>query len=152
MITGRIYSCTFSGVSVSAAQDLFEINAPSDAVVVIMEVHISQDASETSEQLPFQIHMASTSGSGGSTVTARPLQKGYAAYGGTIEANNTTRGTAGNVLRRRSENVLNGVHWLLTPEEFVYISPSDRAMIGLETAPAAALTMSGECIIVEVGG
>lgn len=149
----RVYSAVFAGVSVSVAQDLLEINAPSTGVVRILEVHISDDTSETSEQLPFQMHRASTSGSGGTAPTARPLDDGYGAFGGTVEVNNTTRGTAGNILRRRSENMLNGLHWIFADEkERPVISPSGRLIVGLETAPAAARTMSGEIVFEVIGG
>jgi hypothetical protein len=36
-----MYSATFEEVSVSAAQDLFEINAPSDAIVVMHSLVLS---------------------------------------------------------------------------------------------------------------
>ena len=93
---GRMYSATFEEVSVTAAQDLFELNAPSDAVVVVHGVTVSQssDAGDSaSEQLNVLIHRGSTSGSGGSTPTARPMEAGDAAFGGTVEANNTSQST-----------------------------------------------------------
>jgi hypothetical protein len=139
-------------ISVSVAQDLFEINAPSDLVVVLLEVHITQDASETSEQLPFQVHNASGTGSGGASVTPTPLHKGDAASTAVVERNNTTRSTEGTIFLRQSENILNGLHLVFTPESWIYISPSTHIVVGLEAAPGAALTMSGYCVIGEIGG
>ena len=148
---GRMYSVPFSGITVSAAQDLIRVSAPSTAVVVVHSVSITQDTDETSQQLPFQIHRASTDGSGGSAVTPTPLLVGDPAFAGTAARNNTTRATAGVVIRRRSENLLNGVHWVFTPEERIVIPPSGRVVVGLETAPAAGLPFSGEMIIEEIG-
>jgi hypothetical protein len=154
---GRMYSAVFEGVSVSAAQDLFEITAPSTATVVIHSVSITQDASETSEQLPATIKRvpSPTSGSGGASVTPRKLGgPGDAAAASTVERNNTTRATSGGTietLRRRAENVLNGWHWLFTPEERIVVPPSGMVVVGLEQAPAAALTVSGELVFEELG-
>lgn len=148
---GRMYSATMQGVAVAAAQDLLEISAPADAIVVLHEVAISQDASETSEQLPFQIHTISGSGSGGSSVTAVPMEQGGPAFGGTVERNNTSRAGAYQVLYRKSENILNGFHYLPTPEGRPAIKPSESLVIGLESAPSASLTMSVTAIFEEVG-
>lgn len=154
---GRMYSAVFSGVSVSAAQDLFELSAPSSAVVVVHGVSVTQDASETSEQLPFTIKRipSPTSGSGGAAVTPRELGGvGDAAAASTVEANNTSRATSGGTIetmRRRGENILSGVHWLFTPEERIVVPPSGMIVVGLEAAPGAALTMSGELIFEEIG-
>ena len=149
---GRVYSAVFEGVSVSVAQDLFELNAPADAAVRLLAVHITQDTSETSEQLPFTIKRVATSGSIGSIPTARPMQVGDPAFGGTVEANNTTRGGTPTTIRRRSENVLAGVHWIFPLGQEIYLSPSGILVVGLETAPGAALTMSGEIVFEEIGG
>src|SRR3990167_685774 len=41
---GRMYSATFDQVAVTAAQDLFEINAPADAAVIVHGFEISQSS------------------------------------------------------------------------------------------------------------
>ena len=76
---GRMYSATFELVAATAAQDLFEINAPADASVVVHGVWLSQSSDvgdAASEMLNILIHRGSTSGSGGSTPTAAPLSLG----------------------------------------------------------------------------
>lgn len=152
---GRMYSATFEEVAVTAAQDLFEINAPSDAVVVVHAVHVSQssDAGDAqSEQLNVLIHRGSTSGSGGSTPTAAPLSLGDPAFGGTVEANNTSQSTEGTQLHSETFNVMAGLSIIWTPETRPVISPSGRLIIELQTAPADSLTMSGTVYFEEVGG
>ena len=152
---GRFYSVTFEEVAVTAAQDLFEIVAASDSVVVIHSVSVSQssDAGDAaSEMLNLLYHRGSTSGSSGTTPTPAPLNLGDAAFGGTTEVNNTTQGTPGTKLRAECWNVLAGYIWQPTPEERIYISPSGRVIIELQTAPSDSLTMSGTIIIEELGG
>lgn len=152
---GRMYSATFEEVAVTAVQDLFEINAPADAVVVLHGLIISQssDAGDSeSEQLNVLIHLGSTTGSGGTTPTARPMELGDAAFGGTVEANNTTQSTEGTFIHAESFNVMAGLQIWWTPETRPVVSPSDRIIIELQTAPADSLTMSGTVYFEEIGG
>lgn len=149
---GRMYSAVFEEVAVTVVQDLFEIVAPADAVVIVHSFEISQSSDTDSEQLNLLFHRGSTSGSGGSTPTARPLEVGTAAFGGTVEANNTTQSTEGVHLHTASFNVLNGYIWMPTPEARIVLSPSGRLNIELQTAPADSLTMSGVVVFEEIGG
>ena len=149
---GRMYSAVFEEVAVAAAEDLFEINAAADSVVVIHGFEISQSSDTDSEQLNLLVHRGTTSGSVGAAPTARPLEMGDAAFGGTVETNNTTQGTEGTHLHSASFNVLNGYIWIPTPECRPVISPSGRIIIELQTAPADALTMSGTVYFEEIGG
>ena len=153
----RVYTATFSGVSVAAAQDLFELTVGAAVAAKLLEVHITQDASEVSEQLPVTIKFIPatvTSGTGGASVTPRRTSRGDAAATCTVERNNTTRATSSGTIeeiRRLSENVLNGWHWVFTPETALELPPSGVVVVGLETAPGAALTMSGEIVFGEIG-
>lgn len=155
---GRMFSAVFEGVTVSAAQDFFEITAPSTAVVRIHEIHITQDDNETSQQLPVRILRVPatvTSGSGGSSPTPRKLAgAGGAAAAATVEANNTTVATTSGTLetlRRQGDNVLNGWHWVFTPETRIDIPPGGTVVVRLVTAPASGIPMSGELIFEEIG-
>ena len=152
---GRMYSAVFEEIAVTAVQDLFEINAPSDAIVVLhgLEIAQSSDAGDSEdEQLALLIHRGSTSGSGGSAPTARPMELGDAAFGGTVEANNTTQSTEGTHLHATAFNVRAGYFKEWTPETRIVISPSGRLIIELQTAPADSLTMSGTIYFEEIGG
>lgn len=149
---GRMYSATFEEVAVSAVQDLFEINAPSDAIVVVHGFEISQSSDTDSEQLNLLVHRGSTSGSGGSTPTVVPLAVGDTGAGVTVEANNTSQSTEGAFIHSAAFNVLNGYLWMPTPETRPVISPSGRLIIELQTAPGDELTMSGTVYLEEIGG
>ncbi len=155
---GRMYRATFSKVAVTAAQDLFEVVAPSDAAVIIHGFNFGQssDVGDAAEEL-LNIAVKSgqtTSGSGGSTPTPVPNSLGDAAFGGTVEANNTTKASAGTIVTHdvREMNVRVGIDVIYAPEDRKVISPGTRATIELIDAPADSLTMSGALILEEVGG
>ncbi len=152
---GRMYTASFEEVAVTAAQDLFQILAPADSVVILHAVYVSQssDAGDSeSEQLNVLIHRGSTNGSGGSTPTPTPLHLGDAAAGTVVEVNNTTPGTEGTFIHAESFNVMAGMQYIPTPEMRPVISPSDLFHIELQSTPADSLTMSGTIYFEELGG
>ena len=157
---GRMYTAPLDAVSVAAVCELWFIAAPTDAVVVIHEVVITQDTSETSEQLPIRIFRTTTDQSAkGTGITPAPLQPGDAAFGGVVRSNILTAETFAaetTMLECQSQNVINGWHFLPTPETRIYLSPTagvaSRLCIKLDVAPAAALPISGYVILEEIGG
>lgn len=158
MTIGRVYSAVFNDVTVTVAQDFFELNAPADAVVELLEVHISQqleigDAME--EMLNILIKTgAATSGSGGTTPTAVPRMLGDAAFGGTVEANNTTKASTGTIVTHAARwwNVRVPFDLIFTPETTIILSPSARLTVELVGAPADTMDITGEIIFKEIGG
>lgn len=152
---GRIYAAVFEEVAVTAIQDLFEILAPSDAAVVIHSVTITQssDAGDAqAEMLPILIHRGTATGTGGTTVTPSPLQTGDSAYGGVVEANNTTQSVEGTFLHAEAFNVQIGFYYLPPPEDRPVISPSAFFIVELQAAPDDSLTMNGTVVFEEIGG
>lgn len=160
---GRLYTATFKDIAVTAAQDLMEILAPSDAVVIIHDWTLSQktevkDAEE--EMLVLTTNRgvgAVTSGSGGGTITSQPIHDGDAAFGGTIERNNTTQMAAGSGtletdLEVHCWNVRMPYQKIYTPETRPVISPGNRWTLELETTPADSITMSLTVTLEELGG
>lgn len=159
---GRMYTAQFSGVSVTTLQDLFEVLAPADAVVVVHNWTVFQtsdvgDAQEEILRLETTRGVGTvTSGSGGSTPTVQPVEDGDAAFGGTVEANNTTRMAVGSgtleTLAQYGWNVRVPYDKIYTPEERPRISPGNRWTLALPAAPADALTVSGTITLEEIGG
>jgi hypothetical protein len=150
---GREYRAVFEEVAVTAAQDLFEVVAPADATVLIHSVSITQstDAGDAeAEQLPILIHRGTATGSGGSTVTPSPSSKGDAAFGGTVEANNTTQSAEGTFLHAEGFNIQIGFYW--EPKKPIEVSPSDLFIVELQAAPTDSLTMNGTVVFEEIGG
>lgn len=155
---GRIYTAQFNAVAVTAQQDFFEINAPSDAVVVIHEFGISQTSEVGDAQEEFLSLLLksgqTTSGSGGSAPTAIPRELGDAAFGGTVEANNTTKASTGTIVTHYADtmNVRAGFVKVFTPETRPVLSPSRRGTIELATTPGDSITMNGYVVLEEIGG
>lgn len=143
---GRIYTASVESVAVSAAQDVFELVAPSTSTVILHGVVIGQssDAGDAqAELLPVAIMRGhTTSGSGGSTPTARPLNPNGASASSTIEANNTTVATTSGVtVYADTFNVQVGWPYIPIPENRIVLAPSQRLVVRIP-APADALTLS----------
>ena len=79
------------------------------------------------------------------------MQVGDAAFGGTVEANNTTQGTEGTFIHAESFNVMAGFQYIPTPEMRPVISPSGRLIVELQAAPTDSLTMDGVVYFEEIG-
>lgn len=152
-----MYSCVIDGVSVSAAQDLFELKAAAAVPIIIHRIEIGQDTDETSQEAVIKLTRTSgapTSGSGGSSGTAVKLGGiGDGATQTTIEINNTTPISGGTAVRcgRRAFNWLNGFVFAPTPEERILVAGGEYFTVNLVTAPSAALTVSGEIVWEELG-
>ena len=158
---GRLHIAQFNEVAVTAAQDLFEIAAPATGIVKIHSWSILQntDVGDAQDEI-LRIETVRgdgtvTSGSGGSTVTAQPLDNGDTAPGSTVEANNTTRMVVGtgvlDTLEQFGWNVRVGLEKIYTPETMPVVSPSDRWTLALDDTPADSITMSGHVIFEEIG-
>ena len=158
---GRMYVAQVNGVAVSALQDLWEVVAPADSAVVIhgwtlLQTSDTSDAAEEILRLETVRGAGSTSGSGGSTPTPAPISVGDAAFGGTVEANNTTRQTAGGgsvtTIEQYGWNVRIPWTHIYTPETRPVVSPSQRWTLGLPAAPADEITLSASITFEEIGG
>jgi hypothetical protein len=138
----------------TAAQDLLEGLAPSDAALRLHAVRIDQGSDTDSEQITATLSTvtgAPTSGSGGGTAVAAPTVPGSPAAGGTYERNNTTQLTGGTAVAFPpwSFNVLNGMYETLDPP--VEVAPSTRFVLALATV-ADALSLQAAILVEEVGG
>jgi hypothetical protein len=159
LIVGRFYSVPFSAVAVSAAQDLFEVQAATGKPFVLHEVIVAQASDygdSQAEGLSVLIKRATgsyTSGSGGSTVTPAKHLTNDAAAGPTAELNNTSQASAGSgaltTIRTEAFNVQAGWQYLPTPEERLLFLASEAVIVSI-TAPADAVTMSGTLVFEEL--
>jgi hypothetical protein len=156
---GRFYSVPFSAVSVSAAQDLFEVLASAGKPFFLHEVVIAQSSDygdSAAEGLSILIKRATgsyTSGSGGSTVTPAKHLTNDAAAGPTAEINNTTQASAGSgaltTIRTDAFNVQAGYQFLPTPELRPFFLATEACVVSI-TAPSDAMTMSGTLVFEEM--
>ena len=168
-----VFTASFSGVAVSAAQDLFEIVAPADSRIRLLEIDIGQYSDfgdAQAEIVAISVHRGHTvSGSGGTSITAGATDSAYGlininpygrASGATVEVNNTTVATTtGELLWATGWHIQAGFLW--RPDEsaprglppfrrHILIKPSQRLVIRI-TAPADALTTNGSILFEEIG-
>lgn len=152
----RFYSITFENVSVSAAQDLFEISPADDKPCTIHAIELSQisdvgDAAE--EMLRLEIVRGYASGSGGSAFTPVALNPNDPASSFSAEINNTTIGAAGSpvVVYAAAFNIRSGWLYVPTPECRPIVTQAQTTLqVRLMAAPADAVTMSGTMIVEEM--
>ncbi len=166
-----VFSAAFSAVAISVAQDLFEIVAPANSRVRLLEIDIGQYsdiggatadlAAAEQEILSLTVHRGHTvSGSGGSAVTPANVNPYGRAAGATVEANNTTVAiTSGVLIWATTWHVQAGFIW--RPQEQaprgldpfrrnILIKPSQRLVIRI-TAPGDELTTNGSILFEEIG-
>jgi hypothetical protein len=148
---GRIYAVTFENVSVTAAQDFFELQPVANKPVSLIGLLLSQssDLGDAQEEiLRIQIIRGhATTGSGGTTPTAQPVNNSSdTAYGGVAEVNNTTIASAGTGVSLFSHcfNIRAGLEHYFPPECRPGASTANvTIVVRLMAAPADALSMNG---------
>jgi hypothetical protein len=160
-MASRFYTAAFKAVAVTAQQDFFQITPAANQTVIVHRWMLTQstevgDAQEEMLMLTTNRGVgATTTGSGGSTLTAQPVSDGDGVYGGVVLANNTTKMVAGS----GSLEELEAFAWneripfdmVYTPEFRPQILGSARWTLELETTPADSVTISG-CVWFEVLG
>lgn len=155
---GRVYTVSFAAVSLSAAQDLFEITPADDKPVEIIGLFLSQtgvadvgDAAE--EMLRLEIIRGFTaSGSGGSSPTPAPVKRIDAAAGFAAEVNNTTLANTGTgvIIHEDAFNVRAGyANWWPEGTEPDASQANTTIVVRLVAAPADAITVSGTLYVRE---
>lgn len=151
---GRVYTVSFTDVSVSAAQDLVEILVPSGGVIEILRVEIGQKSDygdSASEGLSWRLVRATgSSGSGGSSATPAKHSDGDASSTCTCEVNNTSLATTRTTIIPRAFNVQAGDIWVPTPKEVIRVKAGHFFCVELIGAPADALTTSGSVTFEEL--
>lgn len=154
---GKLYVVTFAAVSVSAAQDLFEVTATSTRPLYIhgFELAQSSDFGDSAEEgLSISVLRGYTvSGSGGSAATPVPLETNQGAANFAAEVNNTTVANTGSPVTLHAtawNERMTPSQWIYTPETRPYVSISERLVVRT-TAPGDAITMSGTLWVEEVG-
>lgn len=154
----RMYSVVFGAVSVSAAQDFFEITPADDKPIKIRGLVLGQtgnsDVGDAAEEcLRFSIIRGFTaSGSGGSAPTPGVLDGIDTAAGFTAEVNNTTVANTGTsvILHEDSFNVRAGYLNWWPPDCCPRASQANATIVvRLNSAPADAITLSGTLYVEE---
>jgi hypothetical protein len=154
----RAYSVVFSGVSVTAAQDLFQIIGAAGKTLKVKRIALS-DVDTTLPagqmlQLRARFLPATVSnGSGGSSPTPQPMDPGDAAASFTAKANNTSKATTSGtavVLYAGGCHLFSGLDYSFTKEPI--IGPSEAFVFELLSTVSATCIMSGQVDVEEIGG
>lgn len=141
-----MYSVPLENLSVTndSDQDIFELIAPSDAVVRLHHFEL-YSAVTTDERVRLRLARRSTTGSGGSAATEVALDGVSEASGGGVAVSTlvTTPGTVGDVLLAWYWSQLSPFVYLPTPECRIVVPPSGRLALNLLTAVASTRNWSG---------
>lgn len=152
----RTYAVSFNAVSVSAAQDLFEITPADDKPVRLLGLVVGQysDVGDSnSENLGISVIRGYTaSGSGGTTPTPVPLDSVDTAAGFTADMNNTTVANTGTALTLHSDvwNTQAGYAYFWPEGMQPQASQANTTIVVRITAPADAITANGTLYVQEV--
>lgn len=152
----RVYSVEFANVAVSAVQDLLTVFTGAGKAVKLHSLVIGQITGATVANLQVSLKRLPatvTAGSGGTTPIPQPANPGDAAPTVTAAANNTTRSTTSGTaatLVADVFNTINGYLWMPPPEDRPVIGLASAAVVSLDSAPSAAMTMSGTLVFEEL--
>lgn len=156
MAEGRIYTVVISGTaSPAAAFDFFECVPATAKPIRLRRIRIAQSSEPTSEEEMLAITILrghTSSGSGGSTPTGRPLNSTDAALGFTPETMNTTQATGGTPVTLFEDvwNTRVGFDIPFAPEEAPEAVNGERIVVA-SSAPADAVTIRGTLWVEELG-
>lgn len=150
-----VYYVQFNNVTVSQAQDLFELVAASNKPIELVSATITVDSDETNQQLKCSVQRrtgAYTSGSAGSTPTVQKRATGDPTPGVSAEANNTTRASGGTqeILHMEGWPSQGGWSFVPVPGAEPKAINGELLIVGLEVAPGSGIAMSGTVVVREL--
>lgn len=154
----RMYSVSFTATAITVAADLFELTPADDKPLVIHAVYLGQttelgDAAE--EQLGLTLVRGhTTSGSGGSAATPRPMNPSDVAAGFAAEVCNTTAASVGTTVTLHSDtwNVRGPYQLIFTPEMRPIVTQANTTLVLRMTgAPTDSVSIAGTMYVEEQG-
>ena len=154
----RIYRVTFEGVSVSAPQDLIQINGAAGKMVRIIRAWLGNTDTTLATAQMLQLrsrYLPATvsNGSGGSAPTPQKLDAGDAAASATALANNTSKATTNGTAAILDEQ---GVHIYagcdISYQNRPVVGPTDAFVFELLSTVTGTVHLSGGIEFEEMGG
>jgi hypothetical protein len=158
MAVGLMYTSRFSAISITnAVQDIWQLEPAATAGVILHWVKLTFEPTITSGvaqdvRARLQILERSTTGTGGTAVTAQPVhtRNTVAATCVTTRTVVTTQGTAGNIHWDDSPSIIVPYELIFTPDLRIPIAPSKRLCLFLTTALGAAYNASSTICFEEI--
>lgn len=155
---GRIYAVDIAPSAITVAADLIELTPADDKPIIVHGFGVLQttDTGDAAEEIigVLWVRGHTASGTGGTTVTPRPLNPSDAAAGFTAESLNTTAASAGTTvnLQRHGWNVRIPTEIVYTPETRPQASQANTTLVlRMAAAPADSITVSGYVVVEELG-
>lgn len=152
----RTYSIVFQNISVAAVQDLLSLYCGASMGVELHGINIGQVTGITQQNLNISVvrlPATVTSGAGGGAVTPRRANPNDAAATATARRNDTTQATSTGtveVLYADVLNTLNGMMFFWPPDDRPKAGLSQALILRLDTAPTAAMSVSGSLLFGEL--
>lgn len=155
-MSGRIYTMSFTNVTLSAVQDLLCVYAGSSKIFAVLSVNLGQvtGTSVANQRVRIRYLPATvTAGSAGSAGTLKPFVSGDAAATITGRINDTTQATTGGTavdLWDDQWNIINGFLWVPPiPSRPPICGLSGAITVSLDTAPST-ITANGSITVEEL--
>lgn len=155
MAQSRPYSVSFQNVSVAAVQDLLAVYNGASMATELHGIVIGQITGTTVANLNISVKRLPatiTAGSAGAVANVRAMGRGDAAATATARRNDTTQAsTTGTALVLHADvfNTVNGYQFFWPPLDMPIAGLSEALILSLDSAPAAAMTMSGSLYFAE---
>lgn len=140
--------------SATSAKTLMLLETPSDLVMELLSVDVTNEDNDTAEQIDVGIYHVTTKGSPtGTSVTPAKTEQGDQASSVTCTSNLSAEPTTYEsvAVDRKGTTNLAGYHFIPREEEKVYVSPSKLIGIKLVTA-IASTTLAVQVKFREIGG
>lgn len=154
----RVYTVSFTAVAVTVAVDVFQLTPADDKPIEIFGFFWGQSSDTgdaAAESIGYRVIRGfTTTGSGGTSTTPRPLNRSGVAAAFTALTNNTTGATTGTTNDLHSDviNIQAGEKlWLPEGAEWEASQADTTILIRLAAAPADSLTTHGTLYVREQG-
>ncbi len=143
-----MYASTFTGATIGAAQDLWQIAADSNVAIVIHQIYLGQRDLTTNDQMRITIHRGT--GTLGSGTTAVPLDIATKHPDGVYVLNNSTQHTLGVIVHSVSFSVLDNWTHRPPPLQRIFMAGGSRLVVSSDIAITPG-TWDGIMIAEEIG-
>lgn len=148
---GRMFASGYVGTTAStAAKELIHVLCSASHVIAVHEVAIT-GRSTSSEFMTVGIAFAATTNAVGTTCALTPLVQGQTACSGNVYGVASSNATGLTYVYKEAVNVLNGFHWIPTPECRPIIKPGGRLVVRRETTVATDFAVDAHIVFEEIG-
>lgn len=134
---GRMYTAGGEFASFAAADNVFDVRAPSTGAVIIHSFGLKPQTT-TDAAFGVKTTVWDTAGTVGTAETEEPVDAGLTQAAGAVVSESPTSGTTESILRQYAVSTLAGLDVIYTPEERPIISNSKQFAVATLDAIATA--------------